>query len=99
MSRYAIRNPAGLLYTDNTVPETVYVPRADNPRIAEPRSILIPVFGASSATQALKYANVADASAMLNYPDLQDPQAFAGCELFECEFDPSDMGAVRAVPV
>lgn len=95
MSRYAIQNAEGLLYSDNTVPETVYVPRAGNPREAEPRSMLAPVFGSVNAVLAIKYDTAADAEFLMTHPDLQDPQAFAGCSVVEVEHIPLDKGAVR----
>lgn len=99
MSRYSIRNAAGLFYSGNEVPETIFVPRVGNPTVADPRSMLVPAFGSVDAKQALKYDDMADATAALSHPDLKETDAFAGCEVVEVEFNPSDTGASRAVPV
>jgi hypothetical protein len=98
MPRHAIKNAAGLFYSGSDVPETIYVSRKDNPTVADPKSLLKPVFGSVTATQAIKYDTAQDASEMLNHGDLQDPAAFSGCEVVEVEFDPSDPGASRALP-
>lgn len=97
--RYTIQNPAGALYSDNTVPETRYEPIPGNPSVAAPRSLLVPVFGSLSGANCLKYETLQEAQDMLAHPDLMDPVAFDGCNIAEVEFDPFDRGAVRAVPV
>jgi len=72
-----------MFFSGNEVTETAYVPRANNPREADPVSKLAPRFDASDVSGALKYDTEADARAMCEHPDLADPQAFAGCEIVE----------------
>ena len=95
MSRFVISNPDGLLHTDNYVPETIYVSVPGNPTQAVPVSKLLPIFDTKNVLLALKYATAADAHAMLSHPDLQPPEAFAGCEVLECEFDSAHPQALR----
>ena len=95
MSRYVIRNSQGLLYTHNDVPETVYVPRRDDPSRNDLVSKLIPLFETTHPLMALKYEERVDAEQMLSNPDLVDPAAFAGCEVVEAEFDSKNHAALR----
>lgn len=100
MSRFAIINPKGLLQTDNMVPrsERVIVDAPGLPPTIGLRMLTRPVFMSADARVALKYATREDAAAAMSHPDIEDPQAFAGCDVVECEFDPEDPAAVRAAP-
>lgn len=87
MSRFSIKNAAGLFYSGNQVTETVHVPTPGNPTLAVARSFIAPQFEAVVEGGALKYGTEEDATAMLTHPDLQDAQAFAGCVVIRVEVD------------
>lgn len=95
MSRYVIRNTHGLLYSHNSVPETVAVQRKDDPSRNDLVSKLIPLFETTHPLMALKYEERVDAEQMFSHPDLVDPAAFAGCEILEAEFDTKNHAALR----
>lgn len=95
MTRYVIRNSQGLLYTYNDVPETVAVPRPNDPSRNDLVSKLIPVFDTMNPIEALKFEERSDAEQMLSHPDLVNPLAFAGCEVAEAEFDRGSPRALR----
>jgi hypothetical protein len=97
MSRYAIKNQAGLFYSGNLVVETKYEPIPGNPTVAAPRSFLAPLFETIRADQGLKYETAEDAAYLLAHPDLHDPRAFDGCVVCECDFDRHDPQAVRPI--
>jgi hypothetical protein len=95
MSRYVIRNKQGLLYSDNYVPETIAVPRPGDMSRNDLVSKLVPMFETVNPLQALKFEERVDAESILNHPDLNDPAAFAGCEVVEAEFDSKNHAALR----
>ena len=95
MSRYVIRNPQGLLYSENYVKETVFVQSKADPSRNVLVSKLVPLFETINPLQALKYDERADAESILSHPDLDDPAAFAGCEVVEAEFDSKNHAALR----
>ena len=95
MSRFVIRHPHGGLYTGNTVTKTTYESVPDNPTVAAPRAWLAPQFDTRNVLGAQKYETHEDAVAILAHPDLEDPTAFAGCEVMEVEFDRHDPQALR----
>jgi hypothetical protein len=94
MSRFVIRNAAGLLYTGNAVETTYRVSPTDPTRNVE-HFILTPAFLTLDVQQALHYDSHADADAVMAHPDLAAPNAFAGCEVLECEFEREDTQATR----
>jgi hypothetical protein len=95
--RYAIRNAAGLFFSGNEVPETVYEPTPGNPTVAVARARLAPQFLAVVPFGAVKYETAGDAASMLTHADLKDPTAFAGCQVCEIEFDRQDPNQARPV--
>ena len=97
MSRFAIQNANKLFFTYNFIPETIYVPRPDNPTVADPRSLLVPLFEAAHPLGALKFDTAADAKTMLSHPHLNDPKAFDRCFIVEIEFDSLNTAATRGL--
>jgi hypothetical protein len=96
MSRYVIRNTTTrLLYSNNDVPETIFVQSKQDPSRNDPVSKLIPMFETTHPLMALKYEERVDAERMFSHPDLVDPAAFAGCEVVEAEFDSKNHAALR----
>ena len=97
MSRYVIRNAAGVFYTGNAV-RAEYITHPTDPLRNVERFRITPEFNSVQVLySALKYDTPADAHAHLEHADLDDAAAFAGCEVLECEFDKDLPNAVRAI--
>ena len=95
MSRFVIRNQVGLLHTYNKVDGNKWVPDPADPSRNNQIPLLVPLFETVTPLTALKFETYADAQAAFANPDLKDPAAFAGCQIFEAEHHPEDPHAVK----